>query len=332
LTWRDYKIATDTLIAELGKHRIVADLDPEDFATLRKRMAKQWGPHRLNKTIQSIRTAFKHAYETRLLKQPMRFGPSFNRASAKTIRLHRANRGPKLFTLEEIARMLGCPPWRPAARGQLLAMILLGVNCGFGNSDCANFGLSAIDLDGGWIDYPRPKTGVARRCWLWPETVAAIREVLDDRPDPLDDKAAGTVFVTKYGNSWGKDASAITKEFRKLLSSLDINGHRNFYSLRHTFRTIADEAKDQPAADYIMGHESSHMSNHYRERISDERLKAVAEYVRSWLFGAARQSLHSQFASAKLSKSNEAQVKAIFDKMLARVIGGTVHSAVRPSR
>jgi integrase len=71
---------------------------------------------------------------------------------------------------------------------------------------------------------------------------------------------------------------------RKLLNKTGINGHRNFYTLRHTFRTVADEAKDQPAADFIMGHEVPHMSSVYRETISDDRLRAVADHVRAWLF------------------------------------------------
>ena len=54
--------------------------------------------------------------------------------------------------------------------------------------------------------------------------------------------------------------------------------------MRHTFRTVADEAKDQPAADFIMGHETPHMSSVYRETISDARLKAVSDYVRVWVF------------------------------------------------
>jgi integrase len=60
----------------------------------------------------------------------------------------------------------------------------------------------------------------------------------------------------------------------------------HFYTLRHTFRTVADEAKDQPAVDFIMGHEVPHMSSVYRETISDVRLKAVADHVRAWLFPA----------------------------------------------
>jgi integrase len=74
----------------------------------------------------------------------------------------------------------------------------------------------------------------------------------------------------------------------KLLRKLGINGRKRlgFYTLRHTFRTIADEAKDQPAADFLMGHEAPHMSSHYRETISDERLQAVTDHVHAWLFPA----------------------------------------------
>jgi integrase len=57
-----------------------------------------------------------------------------------------------------------------------------------------------------------------------------------------------------------------------------------FYALRHTFRTVADGAKDQPAIDHIMGHSRDDMASLYRERIEDERLKAVTDYVRAWLF------------------------------------------------
>src|SRR6185369_10555672 len=134
-----------------------------------------------------------------------------------------------------------------------------------------------------------PKTGIPRRCLLWPETVAAIREASARRPDPKDKAHGGLVFITKYGLPWAKDASdqTLAKEFGKLLRALQINGRTGlgFYTLRHTFRTVADESKDQPAVDFVMGHEVPHMSSVYRETIRDERLKAVAEYVRQWLFG-----------------------------------------------
>ena len=283
MTWGDYKTACDEIVASFGKSRLLADVGPDDFARLRDKLARKWGPHRLSKTIQFIRCAFKYAYEAGLLDRPVRFGPGFKRPSKKTIRLHRAKQGAKLFTTDEIRRLLD------AAGVQLKAMILLGVNCGFGNSDCGNLPLSAVDLDGVMIDFPRPKTGIPRRCPLWPETAAAIREAMACRPEPKKEEHAGLVFLTRAGDSWhtGTTDGPLSRETGKLLRGLKINGRKGlgFYTLRHTFRTVADGAKDQPAADHIMGHEVAHMSSVYREGIADERLKAVSDHVRKWLFG-----------------------------------------------
>ena len=72
----------------------------------------------------------------------------------------------------------------------------------------------------------------------------------------------------------------------KLLKSLGIGRTGlNFYGLRHTFETIGGESRDQVAVDHIMGHARDDMASVYRERISDERLKAVTDHVRGWLFG-----------------------------------------------
>jgi integrase len=95
---------------------------------------------------------------------------------------------------------------------------------------------------------------------------------------------------------------AVAQEFIKLLNSIDDAAAkkakednaaapeklrrpgRSFYALRHTFETIGGESRDQVAVDAIMGHVDSSMAGHYRQRISDERLTAVAECVRTWLF------------------------------------------------
>ena len=282
-TWADYKQVCDLVVAHLGKMRLVSDVGPDDFAPLRNKIAKKWGPHRLgSKLIQYTRSLFKHAFDAGLIPTPVRFGPGFKRPSKKVLRLSRAEQGPKLFTAAEVHHLLG------AASQPLKAMLLLGINGGFGNADCAALPLSAVNLDAGLIDFPRPKTGIPRRAVLWLETVTALREVIDGRPEPKKKEHAGLVFITKYGGSWGKDTSdnPIAKETTKLLRSLHINGRKGigFYTLRHTFRTVADEAKDQPATDFIMGHEVPHMSSVYRETISDERLRAISDYVRHWLF------------------------------------------------
>jgi integrase len=281
-SWQDYKAAGDLMVSHFGKGRLVADLDPEDFAALRTQMAKKWGPVTLGNVIQRLRVVFKFAWDNGLIDRPVRYGQAFKRPSRKVVRIDRARKGPKLFTADEIRRLLA------AAGRAMQAMILLGINCGFGNADCGNLPLSAVDLGTGVIDYPRPKTGISRRCVLWPETVQAIREASANRPTPKTEEHAGLVFITKYGLPWAKDTAdqTLAKEFGKLLRALHVNGRKGlgFYTLRHTFRTVADETRDQPAVDFIMGHKVPHMSAVYREMISDARLKAVADHVRAWLF------------------------------------------------
>src|SRR5262249_10351183 len=158
----------------------------------------------------------------------------FKRPSKKTLRVHRAGKGAKLFTTEEIRRLID------AAGLQVKAIILLGINCGLGNADCGKLPLAAVDLERGIIDFPRPKTGILRRCPLWPETVQALRDVLAARPTPKDQANAGLFFITKYGLAWWKDTpdSPVAKEFAKLLKALGIDGRKGlgFYTLRHTFR------------------------------------------------------------------------------------------------
>jgi integrase len=280
-SWIGYREAADLVVSAFGKTRLVADVVPDDFAALRNKMAARWGPARLGCVIPRVRSVFKHAFEAGLIDRPIRFGPGFVPPSAKVLRLHRANRGLRMFEAHEICRMLD------AAGVQLKAMILLGVNCGYGNADVGTLPLSALDLDAGWVRYPRPKTGIDRRAPLWPETVQALCEVLARRPAPKDPAAEGRVFVTRHGASWAKviESNPISKQTRGLLNALGIDGNRNFYALRHTFETIGGETKDQVAVDHIMGHSRGDMASVYRERISDARLRAVTEHVRAWLFG-----------------------------------------------
>jgi len=198
---------------------------------------------------------------------------------------------------EEIRQMV------KAAGQPLAAMILLGVNCGCGNADVGTLPLSALDLAGGWVNYPRPKTGILRRCPLWPETVATLRGWLKKRRPPKQEADAGLVFVTVRGDRWHKDAAdgppdgkkwrltdnPLSKETRKLLDTLGIEGHRNFYALRHTFQTVGDESGDFLAVRTIMGHAGGNdVADHYRERVSDDRLRKVVEHVRAWLFGPGK--------------------------------------------
>jgi integrase len=59
-----------------------------------------------------------------------------------------------------------------------------------------------------------------------------------------------------------------------------------FYSLRHTFETVAGGSKDQVAVKHIMGHVDETMAGEYREALEDQRLQDVVNHVHCWLFPA----------------------------------------------
>lgn len=284
-TLEEYDATCARIAKTFGRERRVDELTAADFEHYRAQVAKKWGPVRLGNEVGRVRTIFKYGYEAGLIRNPIRFGPQFVKPSKSVMRKHKAKNGERTFTAAEIGRML------KAAMVPLKAAILLGVNAGFGNTDVASLPLAAVDLDGGWITFPRPKTGVDRRVALWPETVEALKAAIEARPKPRTPEDAALVFLTARGKPWVRSTrtsrtDAVSNEFTKLMKSLDLNGHRGFYALRHTFRTVADAARDQPATRLIMGHADGSIDDVYREGIDDSRLRAVADHVRGWLFPA----------------------------------------------
>jgi integrase len=285
-SFNDYKKTCERLIREFGATRAVDDLRPEDFAALRSSLARKWAPTTLGNEVQRIRVVFNYSWQAELIEKPIRFGPSFHRPSKRTLRQHRQSKDRKLFSPNEIRDML------TAASAELKAMILLGINAGLGNRDCAKLEFKHLDLVGSWLDYPRPKTGIERRAKLWPETIAAIEAALATRKEPKLEEHRALIFVTKYRGPWYSEANndcPIAKESRKLLDSLGINRKGvGFYALRHTFKTIGDETRDFAAVEHIMGHESPGLQAVYREAIGDDRLESVANHLRTWVWGAVR--------------------------------------------
>ena len=117
------------------------------------------------------------------------------------------------------------------------ATVLLGINCGFGNNDCATLTFKNLDLEGGWHSHPRPKTSVPRRCPLWSETVGAIRDWLKVRPKPRDPAHADLVFLTSKGLPFIRPA--ITSQNNLAAGRLDhlycqdSLGNRMLWTLKH---------------------------------------------------------------------------------------------------
>ncbi len=155
-----------------------------------------------------------------------------------------------------------------------------------------------MDLENGWVDFPRAKTAIRRRVPLWRETAAALRAAIAIRPEPKDRADAELCFLTARGLPLVRTSpgmrvaeryvttNMVTRQFSSLLKTIGINGRKGlgFYALRHVFETVAGESCEQVAVNAIMGHVDSSMAATYRERISDERLRAVTNTVHAWLF------------------------------------------------
>jgi integrase len=301
-TYVDYFKACKLIVDAFGTNRLVSDLGPDDFEALRVQMAKRCGPVRLANEIQRVRAPFKYAFDQGLIDRPIRYGQSFNKPSKRVLRQTRQAAGKRMFEPSDIRAILG------SASPAMKAMTLLGINCGFGNTDVASLPLPALDLKAGWVNFPRPKTAIERRVRLWPETVKALKAAIAARPTARSESDKELVFITKYGKRWVRfdwsegpaaegeapaDArvDSVSLEFKKLLNLLGLKRKGlGFYALRHTFETVGGESIDQVAVDAIMGHAPADhdMAARYRQELSDDRLKAVTDYVRKWLFAKAK--------------------------------------------
>lgn len=286
-TWSDYYAACKVLIDHFGGQRLVGDLRPEDFAGLRAKLAARMSPVSLLDYITRTRVMLRFAYEHGLIDAPVRFGNGFERPPRKTLRLERARRGLRFISAADLWRLID------AACPSMKAMILLGLNGGLGATDLSELTRSALRRRSGWLDYPRPKTGVARRFPLWPETLAAIAAVEAVRPEPKDPKHSDILFLTRLRQPWvrfnGADGKASTFDaigegFAKLAKKCGVTLEAGrFGILRHVSRTVADPLGDRPAIDHVMGHTDHSTAAYYRELVADERLQAVTDHMREWL-------------------------------------------------
>jgi len=285
-TFREYQ-STGKRIAKAFGHKTPVDANiADDFRRLRAAIAKVSGPVRLANEIQRVRGVFKYAYDSGLIAQPVRFGPDFTMPSRKVMRQARAARGLRMFEREELLAVLA------VADVNFKAMLLLAINGGMGNTDCGHLPIKAVNLKTGWLDYPRPKTAIERRIPLWPETIAALKAAQAERPEPKDAADKPLFFINPFGRNYSNaNASKVGHEMRFTLEKTGIRRKSlSFYALRHNFQTVAAEARDMPAVQKIMGLAAGDhdMSAVYREKVTDERLQAVVNRVRQWLFGVEK--------------------------------------------
>jgi len=253
----------------IGPARLVYEVSTIDLQDYRGKLVKEG---KAPKTINNRIGAFKAMYHWALENEVIKSAP--NLKAVKKLPLRRQER--PIFTVKQIHTLI------QGARPKLRAMILLGLNCGFGCTDCAELKWANLDLESARVDLARGKTGIQRSLALWPETVEALGQV---------PRSGELVFYTRNGRPWvtsmrvqlrdGKEKylkrNTVSEEFAKLLKKTGVKREKGvgFYTLRRTAATLAARSGDPLAVQRLLGHSDLKMASTYVQNVSEQTDRVV---------------------------------------------------------
>lgn len=266
----DQTLILRNFVRFIGPNRPSGEVSTLDLQSYRRRLIKA---RRTANTINNHISTIKAMYGWALDNEVVDSIP--NLKAVKKIAIKKDTK--PTFTVQQIQKLLY------HASPQMKAMIWLGLNCGFGCTDCAELRWKNLDLENGRVQFPRGKTGVSRNLPLWPETITALKEI--QNPGEL-------VFLTSRGNPWvrtlqstskngtlryAKD-DAVSKEFSKLIrkSGIQTNKGMGFYTLRRTAATLAAASGDPFAVQKLLGHANVKMASTYVQDISAQADRVVS--------------------------------------------------------
>jgi integrase len=241
------------------------ELGAGDFGEYARHLHAKYGPHAYNRERSCVAAMFNMALEFGWIAKPIKLGRAFPKRTPGDAR---GSRKDWLLTVPILKALYG------KAGPQMRAMILLGLNGGFGPGDCAELPCGAVEIPSKRIHFNRPKNGIPRDMPMWPETLKSLRRVIGNRTG--DD----LTFRTKRGNAW--TGNTIAHEFAKACRRAKVNlpDGVGLNACRHTFATYANEVQDRDAYKRLMGRKISEgIDETYIDRIFLPRLKRVVNHV-----------------------------------------------------
>jgi integrase len=274
-TYNDACVLLTSFVKFVGPHTPNGEVTTKTLQKYRTSLIeKRLAPNTINNRLRAVKAMYRWVLANEEVSQTPSLGAIALLATPETQK--------QTFTAEESRKLI------EAADPQMRAMILLGLNCGFGCTDCAEVEWRHFDLVAGYVDFPRPKTHVPRNFELWPDTLAALK-ALTPRPElgPL-------VFYTRWGSPWirpsykgrGRD-DEIGKAFKKVAKRAEVPLEKGnaFYALRRTAATVAAETGDAFAVQRILGHRDLTMASRYVQKRKRRCVNTVraTEHVSHWL-------------------------------------------------
>ena len=253
----------------IGPNHIVSNISTIDVQNYRKKLIKTG---KAADTINNRITAVKAMYNWALDNGVINSIP--NLKAIKKVAISKAEK--PIFSMPQIQNLI------ENASIQMKAMIWLGLNCGFGCTDCAELRWENLDIKNARVCFPRGKTGIRRNLPLWPETIQALKNIT---------KSGDLVFYTPGGSPWvrtiksidktGREKytkeNAVSKKFSKLLKKTGIKTEKGvgFYTLRRTAATLAAKSGDPFAVQRLLGHADLKMATTYVQDVSEQADRVI---------------------------------------------------------
>ena len=225
-------------------------------------------------------------------------------------------------------------PLTPRQIGSLLkacdpvdkAIVMLGLNCGLGNTDIATLQLADVDLEAGTISNNRRKTDSARDFALWPETATCLKAYLKKHrgKHPRTEDIAKLFFIGHKGmpmvwdvvNDDGriKRIDAVKNRWDRLCdrAGVDLPYGAGFYILRHTYATMIGQlSHDLREVQAAMGHLTIQQQQTYRHDMG-EKARSAQNKLRGYIIkqGPIAPNLPAAYGkSSTVSSSAHSPVK-----------------------
>jgi len=257
------------LMAFVGPGRKIKSVSTLDLQNYKRRLQKHYGSVcRLNLHISIMKALFHWARKNDVLENI----PNIDAISRGKI-IHKER---FTFNSEQIAKLLS------VADVKMRAMIWLGLNCGFGCTDCAELKWSDLDRVNGRVKLARGKTGVSRDLPLWPETTQSLGKI--PKSGKLVFYTSGdkplirtTYHINKDGSSKYSNINLVTSRFCKLMKKAGIRTPKGtgFYTLRRTAATIAARSGDPFAVQRLLGHADLKMATRYVQDVSKQTDRVI---------------------------------------------------------
>ncbi len=186
------------------------------------------------------------------------------------------------FSREEINTLYS------AASERTKMFMLLGLNCGMGQTDISSLRNSEIQMSENRIVRKRTKTGIHCEFALWPLTVEMLKI-----HGNLDGKPNDRVFLSKSGHPLVREyfvddkfkrTDAIRSAFFRLMKKTKVPNHRGFYSLRKTAASEVEKIDDSTTSMFLGHSEKGLMKRHYAERDWARLDMAITELSQPFVF------------------------------------------------